>query len=278
LSSIDIGLFVVTGSADDSQKSSFNDLKNHCKHVIVVLNKIDEWKDSEDSVLEEVITQWKSCLQVETIFPTCTKGYDPQMRKDVIVVLQGVEELKNAIFQLLEEEGKALFLAKHLRKNRQGYAQKIIVTALLAVAGEAFIPGSAAYITATQVVAITSLNYLYTGETLNKSSALALIPGFAGESIGTSIFLLAKSFLPPTGIVDLAAAVVAVTITFAMLAAVKWVLENEHDLSDKEELKKAFKAFKEIAKEFKNLSITDLKSSEAIMNLVNKLFSRSVQL
>ena len=37
-------------------------------------------------------------------------------------------------------------------------------------------------------------------------AALAIIPTFAAESLGTSIFLFAKSFLPPTGVVDVAAA------------------------------------------------------------------------
>ena len=42
-------------------------------------------------------------------------------------------------------------------------ATKIIATSLVTVAVQAFIPGSAAYMAATQATAIVSLYYLYTG-------------------------------------------------------------------------------------------------------------------
>ena len=146
--------------------------------------------------------------------------------------------------------------------------------ALAAVAAEAFIPGSAAYITATQAVAISSLNYLYTGEALNKTSVLALLPTFAGQSVGTTLFLWAKSFLPPTGVVDIAAAGIAVVVTFAMLAAVKWVLENNHSLDDKAALKEAFNRFKKTGEVLKDVSLEDIKSKQKLMLLLGRLLSQ----
>lgn len=272
LDSIDLGLFVVTGSADASQKANYDDLKRTAKKVIVVLNKIDEWDKLEESAYEAVVKQWKSVLGAEKVFGTCTQGYDPKMRKNTPMDIRGIEEVKGEIFDFLEREGKAILLARHL-KNKERYAITIIVAALVAVAAEAFIPGSAAYITATQAVAITSLHYLYKGEVLSKSSALSLLPTFAGQSIGMTVFLWAKSFLPPTGVVDVAAAGIAVFITFAMLAAVKWVLENGYDLKQGDLLKDAFNHFKSVGNELKKISLGDLKNKENFVNLVTRLLS-----
>lgn len=57
LKSIDLGIFVVTGSADSSQKEIFDDLKRNAHHVLVALNKVDEWDDHEDVALEKVLEQ-----------------------------------------------------------------------------------------------------------------------------------------------------------------------------------------------------------------------------
>lgn len=274
LSSIDMGVFVVTGSADASQKESYDELKASCRNTIVVLNKIDEWDDLEDRELEGVVDQWRDVLQVGTIFKTCTKGFDPGLKKSARMDIRGVDEVRDTILNFLKREKKDLLLARFL-KSKEKYALSIIATAIIAVAGEAFLPGSAAYITATQIVAITSLNYLYTGVILSKGSALRLLPSFMGESLGTSAFLWAKSFLPPTLILDIAAAGIAVVITFAMLAAVRWVLVNGHSLDEREELKKAFKFFKVVGAELKGMRIEDLKDKTAVLNLLGRLLKRA---
>lgn len=274
LNSIDLGIFVVTGSADASQKANFDDLRKSSKKTLVILNKIDEWDDLEESAYEDVVKQWKAALGVDKIFGTCTKGFDPKTRQSAPMDIRGIEEVRNEIFNFLNTEGKAILLARHL-KNKENYAIGIIGTAIIAVIGEAFIPGSAAYITATQVVAITSLNYLYKGEILSKSSALTLLPTFAGESLGTTAFLWAKSFLPPTLILDVAAAGIAASITFAMLAAVKWMLENDHSLNEKDLLKKAFSNFKKMSEELKTIKIDDLKNKHNLMALLSRLLSKA---
>lgn len=272
LSEIDLGLFVITGSADATQKKNYDDLKKYCKKTIVVLNKIDEWDDFEESEYEDVVQQWQSVLDVDRLFGTCTKGYNPKMRKDAPINLRGVDELKEEIVSFLKTEGKELLLAKHL-KYKDKFAIGIIATALLAVAGEAFIPGSAIYISTTQAVSISALSYLYTGKALDKTNALSLLGSFAGESIGMTTFLWVKSFLPPTGILDIAAAGVAVLVTFAMLATVKWLLENNYKLENSDKLKDVYDKFKEIGEELKNMSFHDFKNKETIFNLVTRLLS-----
>lgn len=274
LAHIDLGIFVVTGSADESQRANFEDLKRHVKNIIVVLNKVDEWDDLDESAYIAVADQWKSVLGTDKIFPTCTKGYDPKMRKDAPMDIRGVDELRQAIFNFLDLEKKSILFARHL-KHKENYAISIISAALVSVAAEAFIPGSAAYITATQIVAITSLNYLYTGNAISKTSALLLLPTFVGENIGMNAFLWAKSLLPPTGIVDMAAALIAVVITFAMLAAVKWVLENGNNLDQSDKLKEGFLKFRSVGNAFKDLSISDFKNKKAVYNLIRKLLSKA---
>ena len=103
---------------------------------------------------------------------------------------------------------------------------------------------------------------------------MSLLPTFAGQSAGTTLFLWAKSFLPPTGVVDIAAAGIAVVVTFAMLAAVKWVLENNHSLDDKTALKEAFNRFKKIGEALKDIPLEDIKSKQKLTSLLGRLLSQ----
>ncbi|MDA8260594.1 MAG: 50S ribosome-binding GTPase [Betaproteobacteria bacterium] len=270
LRSIDLAIFVVTGSADASQKENFEDVRRTAKKTFAVLNKVDEWDDLEDEALKAVKGQWEQVLGLSKLYPTCAKGYDPKMRKDAPMDIRGVVELRKDIVDFLEQEGKELLLARHL-KYKTRFAATIIATALAAVAAEAFLPGSAAYITATQVVAITALCYLYTGEVLSKTSVLGLLPTFIGESVGTTVFLWLKSFLPPTGILDLAAALVAIVITFAMLAAITWMFVNGHSLDEHDLLAKMFGRFRGIGSEFKKFGIDDFKNKERLTATIERL-------
>ncbi len=113
---VDIGIMVVTGSADVSQRKIFNDLRTSVKHAFVVLNKIDEWDDLDESALTEVVQQWQEVLGVKKVYPTCTKGYDPRMKKDAPMDLRGIQELNKGIWGYLNKEGKSLLLARHYRK------------------------------------------------------------------------------------------------------------------------------------------------------------------
>lgn len=51
LKHIDVGILVVTGAVDASQKKFLDDLQTHCDSVFVVLNKIDEWDRLAPSAL-----------------------------------------------------------------------------------------------------------------------------------------------------------------------------------------------------------------------------------
>ncbi|MEH2163227.1 MAG: GTPase [Nostoc sp.] len=271
LKHIDVGILVVTGAADASQKRYLDDLLAHCESVFVVLNKIDEWDKHSPLALEKVITQWKEVLKIEKIYPVCAFGYDADTLPGTPLDIRGVYWLREDIENFLGLKGKDLLLARHMGEKKS-YAVGIIATALVAVAVQAFIPGSAAYITATQAAAIVSLSYLYTGEILSSKAAFALLPAFASEAATTTLFLWVKSFLPPTGVIDIAAAVIAVSITLAILATVNSLLASGAKLEEEELLKSKFRTYRKQAETaLKGLALTDLKDLPSLKGIIEKL-------
>lgn len=272
IKNIDIGIFVVTGSSDASQKKNLDDLRQYCNSIYVVLNKIDEWDDLDPSVIDDLIKQWKIDLKVTEIYPTCAKGYDPKSRTSRMDI-RGVYHLRHDIEEFLEKKGKDWLLARHMAK-KESYAVKIIAAALLAVGTEAFIPGSAIYITATQSVSIASLHYLYTGKVISPKAAIGILPTFLAETAGSSIFLFVKSFLPPTGIIDVAAAGVAIAITLALLATVNYILSTGAELEQEDLLKSTFKRNHKRATELlKELAITDVQNLPGWSKIVTNFIS-----
>ncbi|MBE8999495.1 50S ribosome-binding GTPase [Nostoc sp. LEGE 12447] len=271
LKHIDVGILVVTGAADASQKRYLDDLLAHCQSVFVVLNKIDEWDKHSPLALEKVITQWKEVLKIEKIYPVCAFGYDADCLPGTPLDIRGVYGLREDIENFLVSKGKDLLLARHMGEKKS-YAVGIIATALVAVAIQAFIPGSAAYIAATQAAAIVSLSYLYTGEILSSKAAFALLGAFAREAVTTTVFLFFKSFLPPTGVIDIAAAVIAVSITLAILATVNSVLESGAKLEEEELLKSKFPTKRKQAESaLKGLAVADLKDLLFLKGIIEKL-------
>jgi hypothetical protein len=92
------------------------------------------------------------------------------------------------------------------------------------------------------------------------------------------------TLLPPTGVVDVAAALVAVTVTFAVLSTVRWALEKDFDFN-KDQLDDLKKLLKEQYKEFlkvgeklkyllKDLSIDDLKNKDLIMKIIMNFLTK----
>ncbi|MEW5856170.1 MAG: GTPase [Cyanobacteriota bacterium] len=269
---IDVGILVVTGASDASQKKHLNNLKANCDSVFVVLNKIDEWDKLNPSALEKVINQWQETLQIEKIYPCCANGYDPETRSDVQLDIRGVDLLLEDIENFLDTKGKKLLLA-HQMAEKRAYAVGIIAGAVVLVAGQAILPGRAAFITATQATAIASLYYLYTGQILSKGAAFAMLPIFAGQAVASSVFLFVTSFIPPTGVIEIAAAITAASITIAMLSSVNFVLESGANIEDKELLQSKFKNYQKQAEALlKELALTDVRNVKKINfnEIINK--------
>jgi small GTP-binding protein len=240
LPKVDVGIFVVSGAVDATQRDDCTRLRAHARKVFVVLNKADEWDDLEPEALTEVLAQWSKALGVDTVYPTCAKGYDPRRKAGLALDLRGVDALRAAIYQYLAREGMEHLLSAAMA-DKFAAVQKIIAAACAAVALEAFAPGSALYISATQAAAVAAIYYQYTGRVMTKSQALGMLPVFAAQAVGSTVFLWAKSFLPPTGILDAAAAGVAVSVTLAMLLAVSKVLASGATLDNRAHLQRAFR-------------------------------------
>lgn len=240
-----------------------------------MLNKIDEYdkykyQNGDNPTLDKVVNQWKQDLKIEKIYPVCTFGYDKDLPLEVPPDIRGVFSLREDIESFLESKGKDLLLARHMGEKKS-YATKIVAAALVAVAAEAFIPGNAVYITATQTSAIASLYYLYTGEILSPKTALSTLPVFAAEAAGTNLFLWVTSLLPPTGVVNVAAAGIAVSITLAILATVNFILESGAKLEEEELLKSKFRTYRKQADTiFKGLLLTDVKDLPAWKGIIEK--------
>jgi len=211
LANIDVGILVLTGAANESQKSVFDDLRRRCSEVFVVLNKIDIYDEYADEALIKVINQWRLCLGTDNIFPVCTFGYDPDLPPSTELNLRGVDDLRRDIEEFLESKQKKLLLARHMSEKRS-YAKGIMVTAIAAIGVQAALPGKAAFITATQLAAIASLHFLYKGSVLSKSSAWAVLPVFAGQAIAINVFLLIDSLIPPMSAFEVATAVTSISI------------------------------------------------------------------
>ncbi|MBN6739910.1 50S ribosome-binding GTPase [Acidithiobacillus sp. MC6.1] len=251
ISQVDIAIFVVSGSANESQKNNYIDVQNKINHTLLVLNKIDQFDDLDPQALYEVEQQWIKSTDVKKLYKTCARGYDPITRKDLPLDTRGINELRDEVIKIAKEHKKELLFIRHLKGRRAKRTQAISIaaTAIVAAASFAFVPGSTAYITGAQVTAIASLDYLYTGEKLNFNKASALALAIAGQNIGKTLFVFAASFIPGGDVVGSA---VAVLITTAMMAAVIYVFESGKTFDDV----KLSEIYNEMYKKIKEIDIS----------------------
>lgn len=258
---MDIGILIVTGSSDKSQKDNYDLLKKHCQLVYVVLNKVDEYQRKPKS-LQDVTAQWHQDLGLspnEKIWHTCCEGYDPNDEGEDLN-LQGISELRDDILQTaFTQHGlkeKALKLTKEL-EGKSIAAKKAVIMGVIGAVTAAFIPGpSAAYITTAQISAILGIHFAYTDKIMDKKVALALIPFFAGQAAVGSVFLVAISFIPfGFGVGEIAAAMTAFAITLPMLASINWLYKTHGSIENKAELKAKFN---EIKSQLSKMSYKDI--------------------
>ncbi len=247
LKHVDLGLLVVSGSADASQKKHYDDLQRYAKKVVVALNKIDEWDDLDESELQAVVEQWKEKLGTDIVYPVCTKGFDPKTKPGTAMDLRGIDEVRKVIEDFFQEEGKDHIFA-HAMGDRTPAVVACIAGTTLIVAGQSFLPGSAIYITATQAVAIAKLYYIYKGKAIDPASILSLLPLFLADS-GKSLFLWGKTALEAatfgaSSIISVAigalGAGIAASLTLATLNTVNFVFKSGFDLNQTEMLRKEF--------------------------------------
>lgn len=266
--SIDIAVFVVSGSTDRGQRYHYEDVRSQVPFTLFVLNKIDEFDDLEESALQEVIEQWKMAIGVTQVFPTCAKGYDPKSRQDRPLDIRGVDALRDAIMTSAKDKKKNLQLQRQMKKKRN-YAIGIGVGAVIAAVTASFAPGSTVYITGIQMAALANLNYLYKGKVLNMQQTASIMLPLVGQNIGKNLFMFVSSFLPG---VDVAGAAVAGLVTIALMVAAIYALEKGYDLNDGVSLAGNYHKIYQSLKGM-NLDMEEMKKSGFLDNLFDKLFS-----
>ena len=228
---LDAVVYVVRGAPGERAKERVAELaaSARAKTVLVAVHARDLASHDERGD-EALLEAWATIVSPSNVYLTSTPTEGSA---------RGVDELRAAIVQhALEGIDVSV---ERARRAKRPYATAIVAGAALVTAAEGFLPGAAAFVIATQVGAITSLYYLYSGKWMGRRQALSLLPVFASEAAGGSAFLLVKSFLPPTGVADVVAAGVASSMTIAMLGAVTWALEHGYSLDQKAQLKLAFK-------------------------------------
>jgi hypothetical protein len=194
--------------------------------TFVAVHARDLVHDSDDD--DRVRIEWSAIAKPERVHLTA-----------VGASARGVDELRAVVLEAALAKIDAP--VARARRAKRPYALSIIAGATIVTMAEAFLPGAAAFIIASQASAIGSLFYLYTGKWMGRTQALALLPAFAAEAAGGSVFLLVKSFLPPTGFADVTAAVVAASMTITILGTIAWTLDQGYSLEETARLKDAFK-------------------------------------
>ena len=225
----DIALLVVRGPPTESAKGRVAELSKGAGRVLVAVQGRDLDAEKDD----EVRTAWGEVLDPARVYLTSTRPGSPA---------HGVDDLRAALLRVALDTVEVPI--ERARRAKRPYATAIIAGAALVATAEGLLPGAAAFVVATQVGAIVSLYYLYTGRMLARSQALALIPAFATQAVGGSVFLFVKSFLPPTGVADALAAGVAGSMTISILGSVAWALEQGYSLQEKQQMALAFKRMK----------------------------------
>jgi hypothetical protein len=228
--SIDATVLVVRGLPTDDGRGRVKALQRDGHPVFVAVHARDVERSAEgDEALREA---WSALVPERRVHLTATPPAGEGGPR-------GLEELRSALLDEALERAHAP-VDRALRAKRP-YALSIIGGAALVTAAEGLLPGAAALVIVTQAGAISSLHFLYTGRWLGRSQAMALLPTFAAEAAGGSVFLLVKSFFPPTGVADVLAAGVAALLTIAVLGAITSVLDRGYSLSERERLVQAFR-------------------------------------
>jgi hypothetical protein len=218
---LDAVVWVVRGAPAADAVAEIERLRRRARHVLIAIHNFDG---------ADVRPAWQALVPPALVHRTATPPGAPPA---------GVDELRIAIVSAALD-GADLSVAR-ARRARRPFAVSLIAGAAAASAVEGLVPGTAAFVLATQASAISSLYYLYTGKWLGRAQLPTLATLFATEATGSGLFLIVKSFLPPTGIADVIAAGVAASMTLSLLGAVAWLLEQGYSLDEREQLVRAFR-------------------------------------
>lgn len=237
---IDIGIMIIEGSVTQSGLENYELLKKSTSNIFVVMNKIDTVSKEN---LADIKTQWRSALMLDPnteIYELSCRGYD---LKDKIVdpitgeekeipvdeygvpkTIRGIKKLQEDIFFVCFKIGKVAFIAKQVAQ-KQVAAMGIIAAACAASVGSILLPGSIAFILATQTTAISSLGFLYRGNFPSKAEVAEILKIFTttnAQTVGALAYGIFVSFMPPTGVFDIGGIIIVVSYMATTLLIVNF--------------------------------------------------------
>ncbi len=287
---VDIGILMLSGVANEQQLETYKLLQKSTKHVFVVLNKVD--RETKEN-LRSIKAQWREVLGLSPnaeIYEVCCRGYDfedrlvdpiteaeteiPVNEYGIPKTIKGIQALKDEIFQVCFKIGKIAFIAKALQQ-KQPAAIGIIATACVASIGAILLPGSIAFIMASQATAISSLGYLYKGEFPSKGEVTKIVRIFStttGQSIGAVAYGLFISFLPPTGIFDIPGIILIVSYMATTLLIVNSLFSKGLEVKKSTSLELEFKRIsKAIQSSVTQVDFTDVAKSNYWIQLLSSI-------
>jgi len=239
---IDFAIFIPSGSSE-SDSQSYKNLKEQTSQVYVVA----EGEASE---------------ALSKAFGDAT-----------VYTSEKLSDLRDSITNFLTKSDKDVFFYRVLSvENKTSKVNAVIAGTTLVTAAEALLPFSAAFICASQITAVIKLNYMYNGKVLTKKEAFGFLPGLFSGAPARTAFLIIKSFLPTTILLEALGTIVAASYTSSLLLAVKILLESGRSLEEKKALRKVFDAVDgKLADTIKNSSEDDLKSLDWWSHLIEKV-------
>lgn len=118
---INLTIFVVLGFPTSYDKELLNIVKKYNNNLWVVLNQIDKWDNCGSQYINNIINQWKEVLEINHLYLTCTKGYDPTS-KIPSMDIRGVKALRQDIYNFIEK--KTFFKSIEIMTIKLTYLKK----------------------------------------------------------------------------------------------------------------------------------------------------------
>ena len=100
---IDLVILIIEGYPVYKYKSIFEKLSIYKAKIFIVLNNVDKWDDCFPDWVSYTVSQWANYLNVDKIYQTCTRGYNPREDSSRMEI-RGVDLLRQDINNFINEQ------------------------------------------------------------------------------------------------------------------------------------------------------------------------------
>ncbi|WP_041922466.1 GTPase [Cyanobacterium aponinum] len=105
INDIDLVILVIDGYPVYGHKYIFQKLSIYKSNVFVVLNGMDKWDNCFSDWINYTVSQWANYLNVDQIYLTCTRGYNPTENSPQIDI-RGVDLLRQDINNFINAKNR----------------------------------------------------------------------------------------------------------------------------------------------------------------------------